>query len=599
MKTRNACSENHKNSESDSDIEQSQCHANGSQEFGSTVMNKLDSLVLSPVVEGGLRGLENQLFERHDNNASGDKTSHIPKHNTSKQVCNTELPPPLSDRVEPVRHTLTHSVQTYPSTETTPHQDIAAVMKTVVAAIENLRQDVRENNIHQTDTQSYAIPQRRHRMTHRMPQAYTRAVDHTSSEDSDNLSEPDRVHFSSHSEHSRRGYTQAETISRTGARLPAFTGKESWVVYYNRFQEIADRNGWNNEHCLDELLPKLQGSAGEFVFNQLSAHTRKDYQSLIVELNNRFRVIEHPRTFQMKFSRRDQNPGESIEAYVADLKRLYDKAYPQRAHETRDEDLLRRFLDGVINEKASFHVEYVKGPQRIDEAAFEIINFLEARGSSHGHTTRRRNGDSARMVRSAEDSDSDFESDESEVTVTRVRKLHKRDYKSSSGTLPASSAQHTTKVQSNEAKYETSSNENKRDMEHRLKCMENAIQQLTEKVAEPVRQLGSNSPMTHTSPDNTRRETRTCFNCGTVGHLSRDCRQPRVQRNHSMSNNNYRGYATHQTASSRVNRQQANYSQEMPTWPNFQGGQHRPDISDIHTSSRATRQPNHTEPHLN
>jgi hypothetical protein len=303
-----------------------------------------------------------------------------------------------------------------------------------------------------------------------MHQAYPRAIGHTSSEDSEIVSEPDRVHFSSHSELSRRGYTQPETIGHTGARLPGFTGKESWVVYYNRFQEIADRKGWTNDQCLDELLPKLQESAGEFVFNQLPA--RKDYQSLIVELNNRFRVIEHPRTFQMKFIRRDQNPGESIEAYVADLKRLYDKAYPRRAHETRDEDLLRRFLDGVINEKDSFHVEYVKGPQHIDEAAFEIINFLEARGSSQGHTTRRRNSDSVRMVRPAEDSDSDFDGHESEVIVNRVRKLHKHDHKSSSSTLPA---------QSNEAKYET------HDMEHRLKFTDNAIQALTEKVAEPVR----------------------------------------------------------------------------------------------------------------
>ena len=99
-------------------------------------------------------------------------------------------------------------------------------------------------------------------------------------------------------------------------KLPPFTGKESWNVWYTRFQLIADRSHWNDNKKLDEILPKLQGSAGDFVFSQLDDTT----------------------------SHRDQHNGESVEEYTADLKRLYNKAHPSRDHQTREETLSRWFV---------------------------------------------------------------------------------------------------------------------------------------------------------------------------------------------------------------------------------------------------------------
>ena len=52
-----------------------------------------------------------------------------------------------------------------------------------------------------------------------------------------------------------------------------------------------------------------------------------------------------------------------MEEYTADLKRLYNKAHPSRDHQTREE-LLRRFLDGLSDSQARFHVEYM-GPDNI------------------------------------------------------------------------------------------------------------------------------------------------------------------------------------------------------------------------------------------
>ena len=66
-------------------------------------------------------------------------------------------------------------------------------------------------------------------------------------------------------------------------------------------------------------------------------------------MDSRYRTIETSRSFAAKFSKRLQRNGESAEEYAADLKMLYDKAHGYRDRRIRDEDLVRRFLDGLLD----------------------------------------------------------------------------------------------------------------------------------------------------------------------------------------------------------------------------------------------------------
>ena len=81
-------------------------------------------------------------------------------------------------------------------------------------------------------------------------------------------------------------------------KLPAFTGKETWHVWFNRFQEVASLHRWTEGQRLAELLPRLQGVAGEFVYGQLSHTTRTNYRLLVTELQNRFRIVETKKDLQ-------------------------------------------------------------------------------------------------------------------------------------------------------------------------------------------------------------------------------------------------------------------------------------------------------------
>ncbi|MES9970529.1 MAG: hypothetical protein ABW092_10890, partial [Candidatus Thiodiazotropha sp.] len=163
------------------------------------------------------------------------------------------------------------------------------------------------------------------------------------------------------------------------AKLPPFNGKEDWKVWIARFEAIAKRRNWNDETKLDNLLPRLQGRAGDFVFNQLSYETISSYSELVKELKSRFRVVETQKTFAAKFSMRVQKQDETVEEYAAELKRLYSKAYKSRDSKTRQEDLVRRFLDGLKDNEARFEIEFHKEPEDIDEAVYHAVNFIQTR----------------------------------------------------------------------------------------------------------------------------------------------------------------------------------------------------------------------------
>jgi hypothetical protein len=99
--------------------------------------------------------------------------------------------------------------------------------------------------------------------------------------------------------------------SKYNVKLPPFTGEEDWKVWFNRFQVVANRRHWTREQKSNQLLPRLLGKAGYFVFGQLSQEKLKHYESIVGELDSRFRKIETSRSFKLQFNRRDQRPGVS------------------------------------------------------------------------------------------------------------------------------------------------------------------------------------------------------------------------------------------------------------------------------------------------
>lgn len=133
---------------------------------------------------------------------------------------------------------------------------------------------------------------------------------------------------------------------------------------------------------LDNLLPKIEGQAIEFVLLQLPSDVLNNYSELMSEMARCYRVIETNQSFVAKLSKRSQKQGEKGEVYAANPKRRYDKGHRDRHRGTRDEDFIKRFIDGLLDLKVKFEAEYHKKPRDVDEAVYHVVNFIQTRNGT-------------------------------------------------------------------------------------------------------------------------------------------------------------------------------------------------------------------------
>jgi hypothetical protein len=316
---------------------------------------------------------------------------------------------------------------------------------------------------------------------------------------------------------------------------------------------VAQRGGWSDERRLDELLPRMQGAAGDFVFGQLRPEVVSNYRELIAEMTTRYQLLESAKTYSVQFSHRNQTQGELLEEYAAELKRIYDKAHNNRGAAIRREDLLRRFLDGILDREASVQIEFFKQPATIDEA-MQWVADLQATRSHPGGFEDNRGIRHVRMVKPIEEIEVEYDEDTTErvgralagkcknQTLRRADDVKEKQI--DTGTSVKEEKPDASCSIGNQSNWESLQNRI-RELEQMVKLSNQAAAASADKRPPPQNQYGSNNTFNRQEGQHNNRD---CFYCHAVGHFKRDCpllrRQSGTSQDTRGDNQKYRSTGT-------------------------------------------------------
>ena len=189
-------------------------------------------------------------------------------------------------------------------------------------------------------------------------------------------------------------------------------------------------------------------------------------------------------------------------------------------------------MQGLYDDRTRFHVEYIKDPEDIDSAVYEVVNFRETRLRPHlRDSTHDRHA--ARMVRPA-DSDSDINTDDDMDRVQRIPSKvnkHKKLVIPTTTDTPSTPAETVDRTPIGEMNNNQSNSspdgKDTSEISKLLKQLCFKIDNMARQQAKPQR--SSAPPQNRSRPPNQQDQTHQkenqfeCYRCRQLGHYARNC----------------------------------------------------------------------------
>ena len=143
----------------------------------------------------------------------------------------------------------------------------------------------------------------------------------------------------------------------------------------------------------------MTGQALEF-YATLTPEIHKDFDKLTLALCKEFKNLQTERMAALKLRHRRMQPNETVNQYVADLRRLAKRAYPSLDQDGKDHFLCDAFIFGLYPE-ALVSAVLDRDPDSF-RSAVEIANRIDARRKLTEEEARLRAAEAASQARQGE-----------------------------------------------------------------------------------------------------------------------------------------------------------------------------------------------------
>ena len=123
-------------------------------------------------------------------------------------------------------------------------------------------------------------------------------------------------------------------------------GVEDFSCWARRFEVAVTASNIGDDQ-LSIILPARLGGAAFSFWDSLPSDKKKDYKKSKSELALVFGQNHFLLTFQSYVGARPRLPGEHLEVYAAELRRLVAQAFPTYGDAAKDGECFRRFIAGI------------------------------------------------------------------------------------------------------------------------------------------------------------------------------------------------------------------------------------------------------------
>lgn len=129
---------------------------------------------------------------------------------------------------------------------------------------------------------------------------------------------------------------------------PTFNGKQGddFELWVKRFEAWSKLHAPSND---DKVLffPTMLGDAAFAVYSSLPDREQADFEVVKKRFSEAYSSTALIDAFRAELQKRARKDGENLVVYVAELRRLVQRAYPKYNEEAREDVVLNRFLDGT------------------------------------------------------------------------------------------------------------------------------------------------------------------------------------------------------------------------------------------------------------